>query len=102
MFSGAHYRFLFLERKEQACSTDWLEPLSMYVTGVHKIQHQSLLLMLENIGEVFGDVGACRGPPVSMDVDPDGATKFSQRVKSLLPYIQKWMRLWTGWWSKVS
>lgn len=55
---------------------DWFEPLSIDVTGVHKIQHQFLQSMLEDHSEVFGELGACRRPPVSVAVDPDVAPKF--------------------------
>lgn len=56
---------------------DWFGALGIEVTGVYQVRQQSTAAILAKHAEVFAEeLGACRGPPVSIEVDPNTAPKF--------------------------
>lgn len=56
---------------------DWFDALGIEVTGVHQVRQQSTAAILAKYAEVFAeDLGACQGPPVSIEVNPSIAPKF--------------------------
>ncbi|XP_034780493.2 uncharacterized protein K02A2.6-like [Acipenser ruthenus] len=56
---------------------DWFDALGISVSGVHQVQQQSVSTILEKYSSVFKEeLGACPGPPVTIEVDPTVAPKF--------------------------
>ncbi|XP_051780663.1 uncharacterized protein K02A2.6-like [Erpetoichthys calabaricus] len=55
---------------------DSFEALGIELTGVHIIQQHHVTALLEKYAEVFQKICACRGPPISIEVDPTVSPKF--------------------------
>uniref|UniRef100_A0A3B3RQE8 ribonuclease H n=1 Tax=Paramormyrops kingsleyae TaxID=1676925 RepID=A0A3B3RQE8_9TELE len=55
---------------------DWFEALGISVEGVHRVQFQTMENILTEYAEVFQDIGVCRMPPISIDIDSMVTPRF--------------------------
>ncbi|RXN22450.1 Transposon Ty3-I Gag-Pol poly [Labeo rohita] len=55
---------------------DWFDALGISVEGVHRVQFQAMEEILTEYAEVFQDIGVCRMPPISIDIDSTVTPRF--------------------------
>lgn len=55
---------------------DWFDALGISIEGVHRVQLQSIEEILAEYSEVFQDIGVCRTPPISIDIDSTVTPRF--------------------------
>ncbi len=55
---------------------NWFDALGISVEGVHRVQLQSIEEILAEYSEVFQDIGVCRTPPISIDIDSTITPRF--------------------------
>ncbi|KAL0148659.1 hypothetical protein M9458_055986, partial [Cirrhinus mrigala] len=55
---------------------DWFDALGISIEGVHRVQFQAMEEILTEYAEVFQDIGVCRMPPISIDIDSTVTPRF--------------------------
>ncbi|RXN36825.1 Transposon Tf2-11 poly [Labeo rohita] len=55
---------------------DWFDALGISVEGVHRVQFQAMEEILTEYAEVFQDIGVCRMPSISIDIDSTVTPRF--------------------------
>ncbi len=76
--SNAKHTVLFVIRGQgpSLLGRDWFDALRISFEGVHSVQLQSIEEILAEYPEVFQDIGVCRTPPISIDIDSTITPRF--------------------------